>query len=196
MDRFLHLQRLMFAANVLGTRSFRKGLAGFSALMCAFALGVGCGGSTGEGEECEGDQCPALPGGRCKVDGVTFESGATGIPAPDGCNSCSCHEGELACTLLGCEPPQGPVTCTSDARCGALEYCAFAVGACGLTAKLLAPDPGADRAVPIGQCQSRPDACTEDYTPVCGCNGVTYANACAAAHAGVNLRARDACPAN
>ncbi len=37
-------------------------------------------------------------------------------------------------------------------------------------------------------------ACTMDYNPVCGCNGITYANACVAQNAGL-LRFRPGpCP--
>lgn len=38
-----------------------------------------------------------------------------------------------------------------------------------------------------GTCQPRPDACTQEYDPVLGCDGEEYSNACEAAAAGVNV---------
>ncbi len=38
-----------------------------------------------------------------------------------------------------------------------------------------------------GTCALRPEICTMDWDPVCGCDGVTYSNACHAARAGQNI---------
>ncbi|MVN77768.1 kazal domain protein [Hymenobacter sp. HMF4947] len=37
-------------------------------------------------------------------------------------------------------------------------------------------------------------ACTMDYNPVCGCNGQTYANPCAATKAGLRTFTTGPCP--
>ncbi|MCA9519060.1 MAG: hypothetical protein KC635_29195 [Myxococcales bacterium] len=47
-------------------------------------------------------------GAACVVAGVSHPDGST-FPAPDGCNTCQCHDGAAECTLLGCAP-----TCTYD----------------------------------------------------------------------------------
>jgi hypothetical protein len=45
------------------------------------------------------------PGGTCTYNGATHQAGTT-FPATDGCNTCTCDaQGQVACSLLGCEVP-------------------------------------------------------------------------------------------
>jgi hypothetical protein len=68
------------------------------------------------------------------------------------------------------------------ARCSTGLFCQFPPAAqCGAT-----DEPG--------ECQPRPQACTANYNPVCGCDAKTYANACSAEAAGVSVKQENACP--
>lgn len=71
------------------------------------------------------------------------------------------------------------VYCTSNAQCGANAYCKRPTGQCTTT---------------YGQCAAKPQICTIEWNPVCGCNGQTYGNPCGAAQAGVNIKHVGECP--
>lgn len=45
-----------------------------------------------------------------------------------------------------------------------------------------------------GICHGRPEICTMDYRPVCGCDDRTYSNPCQAASAGVSVASEGECP--
>ncbi len=76
-------------------------------------------------------------------------------------------------------------------------------GMCGGVAGFQCEDPADYCAMEPGQCVEvsdaagvcapRPEICTQDYRPVCGCDERTYANACVAASAGVSVASEGVC---
>lgn len=66
-------------------------------LFAAFAMGA---------TECDDDPGPAP--GVCQIGDTIYGNGDTGVPAGDGCNTCTCVDGEPAhCTEADCAPDPG-----------------------------------------------------------------------------------------
>jgi Pacifastin inhibitor (LCMII)/Kazal-type serine protease inhibitor domain len=107
---------------------------------------------------------------------VTCTPGET-KPAGDDCNTCVCDEARnWACTRTACPPPE-PTICGAHFGdpCTANEYCAYdRENSCGWSEM-------------TGNCKPRPQACTLELAPVCGCDRKTHGNKCVAALAGTGI---------
>lgn len=134
------------------------------------ALVGGCGDDSGPSGEACASTADCAAGERC-VNGVCTTGRDAGADAASDVGTDAAPDADGA----DATPADAAVACDGGADCPPGSYC------------------GSASCDGPGMCAPRPEGCPDVEDPVCGCDGVTYANACEAASAGIRVAAEGAC---
>jgi hypothetical protein len=154
-------------------------LGSFAFWTACFLLFAACGGrTTSDGGGTGGGTSTGDDGGA--DDGGADDGGADDGGADDG----GADDGGVTSTWTGGSTGGSTGSsgdCGTAGPCRETEYCDWDMDSCGT----------AD--YDTSSCEPRPEACDNEYLPVCACNGEIYSNACWAAARGVDVSAAGGC---
>ncbi|GBG82474.1 hypothetical protein CBR_g34850 [Chara braunii] len=139
----------------------------------------------------------------CEYNGYLFASGLTGIPSVDGCSNCTCYKNSevvcrrlqpASCLVNPCDYAVCPGHPSATCKATYCRGCHFDFYENGIKVDCRRSDgEGAAPSLPMLDVDLKGNmkmacGCQRRVDPVCGSDGRTYANACAASCANVRFR--------
>ncbi len=175
-------------------------------------VAAGAGISVAKTGECggKGTACGARAGDTCAADEYCLYTPAAMCGRADATGTCAKIPTGTACDALydpvcGCDGMTYGNNCTATLAGASIDHtgaCGASGGTCGgLLGKACASgyfcdypaDMACGNADGTGDCKVKPDACTAQFDPVCGCDGKPYGNSCSANAAGTSVAYKGAC---